>query len=961
MHLWFGVRTPPDTIRRLKPYCRASVEVGGRNRSVGSGLQGDVGGAVWGGDNQAVMMMMMRWGWAAATALVVLVPHDAAAQSRPTAGLEAAEATPSAARSIARSAPRIVRGCCTSGPLYLQATRVGDSDIDVDGVADEDAWSEASIATDFVQFSPNEGDRATERTEARVIYGDDAVFVFMQAFDTEPDQIVGQLTRRDQNSYSDLLGVVIDSYFDRRTAFHFAVNPVGVKHDIYRFDDTQEDSGWDAVWDVATVRTSNGWAAEFRIPHSQLRFRDADVQTWGINFMRQIARNDEMAVWAPTARSDGAIVSRFGELRGLEALSAPNRMEMLPYSVASLQRAPGDPDDPFYSPNATDGTAGVDLKYGVTSNLTLDVTINPDFGQVEADPAQVNLSAFETFLPEQRPFFLEGASIFNFSVALGDGPEANESLFYSRRIGRRPQGWANPQGGYVDVEDQTTILGAWKLSGKTSSGWSIGAMHAVTSEEQASIVPASGNPFDQTVEPFSNYGVLRVQKDFREGRSAVGFIGTGLVRNGSVADNLQLRSNAWSGGVDFRHRFAADTWQVTGYVLGSQVTGSAEAIARTQRSPARLYQRPDAGHVEYDPTRTSLSGASANVGIMKLAGGFWRMGTGVQTRTPGFEVNDVGFLNSADYITTWGWLGYHHSQAQGPFRSWMVNLNGWNVLDYDGNRIGTGANVNVNGQFQNFWHGFLGVNQQFEAYSNGALRGGPLFRSEAQTNLWGGFRSDGRKAIQLNVNGWGNVRPDSDSWAYGISPNLRIRPSGRATFSVGAFVNQNLDDRQWVQQVSTDRDHYVFGRIDQTTLGLTARIDYAFTPTLSLQFYAQPFVSAGSYADLKQVTDPVAASYADRFSLLETRMDAGRYHADLNRDGTEESIRNPDFNVKQFRSNAVLRWEYLPGSTLFFVWSQGRDHFARTGAFDFEQDVRSLFSVTPENIFMVKVSYWMSR
>lgn len=909
--------------------------------------------------NRATMGMTRRG--AVATAVLLLSVMDAEAQSRPTAGLEAAEATPSVARSTLPDAPRVVRGCCTAGPLILEATRADGADMDIDGIADEAAWRDASIATDFVQFQPNEGDASTERTEARVIYGEDALYVFLRAFDTSPEQVVGQLTRRDQESYSDLLGVVIDSYFDRRTAFHFAVNPVGVKHDIYRFDDTQEDAGWDAVWDVATARTDDGWAAEFRIPYSQLRFRDADEQTWGINFMREIARRDELAVWAPTGRSDGAIVSRFGELRGLRNLSAPNRMEILPYTVASLQRAPGDADDPFFNENATGGTAGVDVKYGLTSNLTLDLTINPDFGQVEADPAQVNLSAFETFLPEQRPFFLEGSSIFNFSIALGDGDQANESLFYSRRIGRTPQGWADPRGGYVDVDDQTTILGAWKLSGKTAGGWSIGAMHAMTAEESASVAPGSGDPFAESVEPLSNYAVLRLQKDFREGRSALGFIGTGLVRDASVANDLGLRSRAWAGGVDFRHRFASDTWQVSGYLLGSHVRGSEQAIERTQTSPARHYQRPDAGHVSLDPTRTSLSGASANIGISKFAGGFWRVGTGVQTRTPGFEVNDVGFLNTADFITNWGWLGYHHTTEQGPFRNWMLNLNGWHVLDYDGNRTGTGANVNLNAQFKNFWHAYTGVNQEFEAYSSAALRGGPLLRREAQTNMWGGFGTDGRKSVQANLNSWGNIRPESDSWAYGISPNVRIRPSGRATFNIGAFMNRNVDDRQWVQQVETTSPHYVFGRIDQTTLGLTARIDYAFTPTLSLQFYAQPFVSAGTYEDFKQVSDPIAASYVDRFQAVAAQADGGSYMADLDGDGSDETFRNPDFSFRQFRSNAVLRWEYLPGSTLFFVWSQGRDQFTRDGSFDFDGNLGDLFSVTPDNIFMVKVSYWMSR
>lgn len=888
-------------------------------------------------------------------AMLAVVAVEGRAQSAP-----ASEDAVAQARRDVGPGPGVVRGCCAAS-LVLEATPAGPETIDVDGVADEAAWSRAQIATDFVQFEPAEGQRSTERTEARIVYGDDALYVFMRAYDSEPDAVVGQLTRRDQDSHSDQLGVVIDSYFDRRTAFHFAVNPVGVKHDIYRFDDTSEDSGWDAVWDVATATTPDGWTAEFRIPYSQLRFREADEQTWGINFMREIARRQETAVWAPTARSDGAIVSRFGELRGLRNLSAPNRMEILPYTLGSLERAPGDEQNPYYSANATFGTAGVDVKYGVTSDLTLDVTINPDFGQVEADPAQVNLSAFETFLPERRPFFVEGSSIFNFGIGIGDGDGGAESLFYSRRVGRAPQGSADPAGGWAEVDDQTTILGAWKLSGKTAGGWSIGALHAVTAEEHARVTPGVGDEYREAVEPLSSYGVLRVQKDFREGRSAIGIIGTGLVRGGEVAERLSLRSHAYTGGVDFRHRFGGENWQLSGYALGSHVQGSPEAMARTQRSAARYFQRPDAEHVTYDPTRTSLQGGSASVGLSKISGGFWRVGSGVQTRTPGFEANDVGFMNSADYVTHWGWLGYHRGTPQGPFRRWALNLNGWHSWNYDGNRTGTGGNVNMNAQFRNFWNAWAGVNRELEAYSAGVLRGGPLFRRESSTNFWGGVGTDSRRAVQLNLNGYGNVRPDSDSWNLGVSPNVRIRPSGRATFSLGAFVNRNLDDRQWVGLVETDEPHYLFGRIEQTTVGVTARVDYAFTSTLSLQLYAQPFVSAGAYRAYKQVADPLAARYEDRFDAVPTRLEDGARWADLDGDGVEESFDDPDFNVKQLRTNAVLRWEYLPGSALFVVWSQGRDAASSDGSFDFRGDMRDLFRAEGDHVFMIKVSYWMSR
>lgn len=859
-------------------------------------------------------------------------------------------------------ASRIVLGSATETAPVLEATAVADGDMDVDGLMAEEAWRRAAVATGFVQFQPDEGAPASQETRARVLYGDDALYVFMRALDARPDSVVGQLTRRDQDSYSDLLGVVIDSYFDRRTAFHFMVNPVGVKTDIYRFDDTREDAGWDAVWDVATATDGEGWTAEFRIPYSQLRFRHAEVQTWGINFMREIARRQETSVWAPTTREDNAIVSRFGELRGLRGLAAPSRMELVPYTLAGVERGPGDEANPFYSKNRALGSVGADLKYGVTSDLTLDVTINPDFGQVEADPAQVNLTAFETFLPERRPFFLEGASIFNFSIALGDGDQANESLFYSRRVGRAPQGSPDRRGGYADADDQTTILGAWKLSGKTADGWSIGALHAVTAEETARIAPDAGGRLEEEVEPFSNYGVFRLQKDFREGRTAVGFIGTSANRNKAAADRLRLRSGAYTAGVDFRHRFAGDRYQLDGYLLGSHVRGSEEAMALTQTSPVRYYQRPDADHVEYDPRRTSLSGGSAFLSIGKIAGGHWRFSTGLHTRTPGFEVNDIGFQRDADSFVNWAWVGYRQTTPQGPFRSWGLNGNLWHALNYDGDRAGFGGNVNGNLQLKSFWSVYGGVNRDAGGLSAGVLRGGPLFKREPRTNFWAGFGTDHRRSVALNVSTFGNVREDSDSWSVGVSPNLRIRPSGRASFNLGTFVNRNVDDRQYVSALEAGgEDHYVFGRIDQTTVGLTLRADYAFTPTLSLQLYAQPFVSAGRYTGFKEVADPRAERYEDRFRTLAPDRDGSVYRVDLDGDGGDEAFGAPDFNVKQFRSNAVLRWEYLPGSTLFVVWSQDRDAYRADGDFDFGADVRDLFGVRPRNVFMVKLSYWMSR
>ncbi|MBW3534937.1 MAG: carbohydrate binding family 9 domain-containing protein [Gemmatimonadetes bacterium] len=856
------------------------------------------------------------------------------------------------------------RGASRAAPV-LEAVRVTGAEPRIDGALDDAAWATAPVATGFVQFAPDEGAPASEATEARVLYGGDALFVAIRALDSSPSEIAGQLTRRDQGSYSDFVAVVVDSYFDRRTAFHFEVNPVGVKRDIYRFNDTGEDVGWDAVWDVATGIDERGWTAEFRIPYSQLRFEDGDVQTWGINFVRNIARRDELSAWAPTLRSESAIVSRFGELRGLRDLEPPRRVELAPYSLARLERAPGDASDPFYARNDVAATVGADARYGVSSNLTLDMTLNPDFGQVEADPADVNLSAFETFYPEKRPFFLEGASLFHLPLQFGDGDGANEALFYSRRVGRTPQGSVDVGGDdWVDAPDQTTILGAWKLSGKTPTGWSIGFMDAVTPEERAEVALADGGREEAVVEPLTNYLVTRVAKDFREGRSAIGFLGTAVGRDAGASEALGLRSGAYAGGVDARHRFAQDRWSVEAYLLGSHVRGSADAIARTQRSSARYFQRPDADHTVYDPTRTSLDGASFGLALNKLAGGHWRFGTGVQSRTPGFEVNDAGFMREADYTSSFLYLGYDQSTPQGPFRRWRLNANAWSTWSWGGERMGTGGNVNGNFQLVNFWGGYMGVNHSARAWSTGLLRGGPAILREANWNGWYGLNSDSRKPVRLSMNGWWNARPESDSWTLGASPTVSWRPSGRADLSLGASFTRNVDDRQWVGRVAAAEDvaaPWVFGRMDQSTVGLTARVDYSFTPTLSLQVYAQPFVSAGDFGAFKRVADPRAARHAERFVPLAATPDGdGGWRADVDGDGVAETFGEPDFNVRQFRSNTVLRWEYRPGSTLFLVWAQGRSQVLDQGEFRLGGGLDGLFGVQPENIFMMKVSYWLN-
>jgi hypothetical protein len=399
---------------------------------------------------------------------------------------------------------------------------------------------------------------------------------------------------------------------------------------------------------------------------------------------------------------------------------------------------------------------------------------------------------------------------------------------------------------------------------------------------------------------------------------------------------------------------------MSGYLLASHIRGSEEAIATAQLSSARYYQRPDADHVDFDPARTSLGGVSGFFSLNKIAGGSWRMGTMLQTRSPGFDTNDAGFLRESDMTVGVLYGGYAVENPMGPFRRWRLNSSAWRGWSYGGESFGGGLNFNGNAQLKNFWNLYAGVNYNGGGVTTGLLRGGPSVRKTEQWSGWGGFGTDSRKVLMLNMNTHWNVSPETDSWGLGLSPNVRFRPSGRLTLNVGSFVNRSVNDLQWVGRFGAQDPTYLFGRIDQTTVGLTARADYAFSPTLSLQLYAQPFVSAGEYADFKRMSDPMARSYQDRITRIATSVSAGQVTGDIDGDGVADSFGQPDFNFKQFRSNAVLRWEYRPGSTLYLVWAQGRNAYRTDGAFNFDSDLRNLFDQQADDIFMIKVSYWLN-
>jgi len=855
----------------------------------------------------------------------------------PVGGAAAASgAVDPAARAMARSLPAVR----LTGPAPV-----------IDGFLDDEAWTRAPVARDFVQFEPEEGAPPSEDSEVRVLYDDDALYVGFRGWDSDPSAIVGHLTRRDQSSASDRVILVIDSYLDRRTAFLFQLNPAGVKMDLYMYDDVEEDVGWDAVWDGRAQVDELGWTAEFRIPLSQLRFSGAERQDWGINFARHIARRNELSVWSPLSRQDQAIVSRSGTLVGLTELTPRRRVEVLPYTSARVVRVPGDPGDPFHRPTETLGEVGGDLKVGITSNLTLDVTVNPDFGQVEADPGQVNLTAFETFFPERRPFFQEGAGIFGFSVGTGE-------LFYTRRIGRAPQGRVSDGADWESRPAQTRILGAGKLSGKTDSGWSIGVLGALTGAE-SSRVDRGGLRSVEEIEPRSGYGVFRLQRDFRDGASALGLIATTTNRDGGAADALELRREGYAAGIDARHRFHGNTLEVVGHLLGSRVSGSSAAILATQRSSARYFQRPDAGHLSVDPERTSLSGWAGSLDLHKVGGGPWRFHVGTQLRSPGFEVNDLGFVSRVDVIQQSGLVGYQETRPGNRLRRWNVNVSGRSSWNFDGDRtelagtvagsLQTLGNLNLNGEV-----GIAG-----SGLSTEVLRGGPALRTEPDGSASLRINTDERPALQVGGNLSVSRRPDGDSWSLNRSVNIRWRPTGWGVVRVAPFYNRRFEDRQWVARVVTaGESHYLVGRMEQATAGVTVRADLAITPDLTLQLYAQPFLSAGSFSDFRRVAAPRALRYGDRFEGVEAVRGEEGYEVGLG--GSPATFSDPDFSVRQFRSNAVLRWEYRPGSTLFLVWSQARDGFSEEGELRLRQGLDAFFASAPRNVLMMKMSYWLS-
>lgn len=845
--------------------------------------------------------------------------------------------------------------------LYT-TTKVAGEAPRIDGILNDQIWETVEWGGgDFTQRQPNDGGPPTEQTKFKVLYDDKNVYVAVRAYDTDPANIVKRLSRRD-GFEGDRVTVMFDSYNDKRTAFSFTATASGVKGEEYVFNNGDNwDDKWDPIWYLMTSIDQEGWVAEMRIPLSQLRFADQSEHTWGFQVMRYYFRNDEWSNWQHIEQNASGWVHRFGEINGINGIRPQKQLEIQPYIVAQTENYEKEEGNPYATGKGSDVNVGLDAKIGITSDITLDLTVNPDFGQVEADPSQVNLSAFQLFFPEQRPFFIEGSNVLTFPT----GGRQFDNLFYSRRIGRKPQGGVDtdPNGDdgvneYVNRPNNTRILGSMKLTGKNRSGFSWGVLESVTKKVEAEI-DSLGFKRNQVIEPMTNYLVGRVQQEINQGETVVGGMVTATNR-GDLHGLDGLTKEAYSAGADFTHFWKERKYYVSGRVLASQVRGGTESIQNLQESSSRFYQRTDNNHRNVDTTRTELSGTAGSMTFGKASGNFvYEVGS--SWSSPGLELNDIGFLNQTDQVAQWFWGQYRKLEPFGIFRSARSNINIYQNQDFSGDLRGRELNWNGHLQFKNFWRLSSGASATLYQASNADLRGGPSIIYPKSYDYWVWSSTDTRKKVVAELNPWWGWGEDGYSKNSGWWWSLRLRPSNALNIRLVGSVSERENEMQYVNTIDhNNQQRYIIGNINQRTYSLSMRVTYVLTPNLSLQYWGQPFAASGEYSNLKRVTNSTHEDYTQRFATIGTTLNEtdNILSVDENNDGTTDyTIDNPDFNFTQFQSNMVMRWEYKPGSTLFLVWTQNISESPTVDKHSFDHLASSLFDKQPKNIFLLKYTY----
>ena len=838
----------------------------------------------------------------------------------------------------------------------------------IDGLLDEAIWEEVEWTGDFRVHQPNNGEDPTRETKFRILFDNDHIYFGFRCYDDNPSEIVNRLARRD-NFPGDWIEVNIDSYFDKNTAFSFTGSVSGVKGDEFISNNGNNwDDNWNPIWYLASNIDQEGWTCEMKIPFSQLRFGQKDNHVWGFQVQRRDFRADERSTYQFRPQNASGWVSEFAELHGISGIKPKRQVELQPYVVGRLETFEKEDGNPFADGSDSGLNIGLDGKIGLTNDITLDFTINPDFGQVEADPSRLTLDGFQIFFNEQRPFFIENNNLFSFRLTQADagGPFNSDNLFYSRRIGRRPQGGISVEdGAYVNRPDFTSILGSAKISGKTKNGWSIGLIESITAEEKA-VIDIGGERSEAVVEPLTNYLVGRLSKDFNNGATTFGGTFTAVNRrlDGTGLED-QYHDQAYSGGLDLRHTWKDREWQLRANFVASQVTGTTDKILDTQESFEHYFQRPDADHIGVDPSLTSLNGTGGTITIAN----YWgednlSFQTGLTYRSPELELNDIGFMNTADEINYFFWGGYRLPKPTKTFRTAQVNYNHWSRWTTGGEHLYLAFNVNAFASFSNYWSGGFGSNVEVKDISQKALFGGPLLRRSKGHYKWLWFNNDSRKDVRFGANAgrfdaMGQDKGTVTVQDYSVWMSYQVTDAIRFSMSPGYFQQ----DRK-IQNVGffdfDDSERYLTGTLRQKTFSSSFRLNYSLGPNLTFQYWGQPFVSIGTYKDFKYITEPLAEVFTDRFhqyNAEEISFDSSEDRYYVSENGKNYDFGNPDFNFLEFRSNLVFRWEYIPGSELFLVWSQSAINFSDPTKGVFRSLTEDLFDEKANNTFLIKATY----
>jgi hypothetical protein len=831
------------------------------------------------------------------------------------------------------------------------ATRLADSPPSIDGRLDDPCWAQGEWAGDFTQREPVEGAAPTHPTQLKILYDNRNVYVAFRA--TDPEAIKRpQLTGQRDEFTGDMVGLAFDSYLNRQTSFEFDVTSGGSKIDLILRNDGTVDTNWNAIWDAKVAVDADGWAAEFRIPLSQLRYSRAREQVWGLHSWRWLRRKQEESNWQLIPMDNRGFVHAFGELRGIRDLPPSRRIELLPYVIAKTESLQEERDNPYRRGNTSEIDGGLDAKIGLSSDFTLDLTVNPDFGQVEADPSEINLSTTETFFTEKRPFFIEGKSMFDYALD-------SDLPFYTRRIGDGPS--IKPEGpGFVKMPASNPILSAEKITGRTAGGLSLGLLHALTDRTEARITELGSGERREIAEPLTNYVVARVQNDFAHGDTILGGIFTATLRDGKDGELSFLPRQAFTGGLDLTHYWAGRTYFLEARGLATQVQGSRRAITELMENPVHNYQRPDADHIELDRAAEELTGHAGRVRAGKGSNGHWRYYGSASWRSPGVDFNDVGYLATADFVEYSAELQYYSAESGTRLRRRNVELRGSSRRSFGGELLQNAVTLEADVAGLSNWSAWAETEVEVSRLDARVLRGGPALRRPARFPTWIYAETDGSRPSQLKLNGGFVLLQDEDSRYYEIEPKFVQRLGNRLKLELGAGFSQSDQETQYAGQaeVAPGQSRYVMGRMDQKTLWGELRVQANFTPALSLTYFAGPYASTGRFDRFKVVSQPRAAKNADRFESIEaTALDDG-YEA---RWGAERfRFDDPDFDWRELNSNLVLKWEFRPGSTLYAVWSQHRTEESRQGAFSYGDEYRQLLRAHPDDTFLVKMSYWFS-